>query len=95
MIFVLVGAIQVSALMLIAYEIKKLGYKMHDFFFLYFTLSLTFFNQFNGIRQYIAVYIVAYAFLKLINNKKITFVILIAIARLFHSSSMFFYHFYS
>ena len=90
LLFVFVGSIQVVFLTLIAYEVKKIGYKMHDFFFLYFTLSLTFFNQFNGIRQYIAVYIVVYAFIKLIDKKKLLFGCLIIIASLFHSSSIFF-----
>lgn len=90
MLFVLVGSIQVLFLLLITYELKKLNLKLHNFFFLYFTLSLTFFNQFNGIRQYIAVYIVVYAFIKLINEKKILFVSLIILASLFHSSAIYF-----
>lgn len=90
LLFVLAGSIQIVFLTLIAYEIKKIGYKTHEFFFLYFTLSLTFFNQFNGIRQYIAVYIVVYAFLKLIENNRLIFCLLIIAASLFHSSSIFF-----
>ena len=91
LLFVLVGTIQVTFLMLITYEIKKLELKLNDFFFLYFALSLVFFNQFNGIRQYIAVYIIVYALLQLIlHEKKFLFVSLVGIASLFHSSAIFF-----
>lgn len=90
LLFFLIAIIQVVFIMLIAYEIKKLNFKVHHFFFLYFTLSLAFFNQFNGIRQYVAVYIVVYAFLKLMYNKKITFIGLIIFASLFHSSAIYF-----
>ena len=88
-IFVLSGMIQLLFFTLIIFEIKKLNYKLSVFFFLYFTLSLTFFNQFNGIRQYIAVYIFVYAFLKLLDNKHMTFILLIVFASLFHSSAIF------
>ena len=88
-IFVFTGLIQVAFFMLIIYEIRKLGFKMYHFFFLYFTLSLTFFNQLNGIRQYIAVYIAVFAILKLIDNKGLFFIALIFISSLFHSSAIF------
>lgn len=91
MLFGLVGIIQVTFLMLISYEIKKLDLKLHDFFFLYFALSLVFFNQFNGIRQYIAVYIIVYALLQLILlEKRLLFIALVITASFFHSSAIFF-----
>lgn len=90
LIFGLTGAIQVLFLGLISYEIKKMNYELYHFFFLYFALSLTFFNQFNLIRQYIAVYIVIYALLELMNNKSIKFIILVFMASLFHHSAILF-----
>lgn len=93
LLFFVTGFIQVTFLTLIAYEFKKMGYKMHHYFFLYFALSLTFFNQFNIIRQYIAVYIVVYAIMKLIDDKKVTFISLIVLASLFHSSAIYFIFF--
>lgn len=90
LIFIIAATIQVLFLILIFFEIKKLNFKMHHFWFLYFTLSLTFFNQFNGIRQYIAVYMVVYAILKLLNDKYLSFICLIIIANLFHSSAIYF-----
>jgi len=89
LIFVFTAIIQVVFLMLITYEIKKMNYKLHYFFFLYFALSLVFFNQFNGIRQYTAIYIVIYGIFKLMDNKKITYIILVLVASLFHSSAIF------
>lgn len=89
-LFLLVAIIQVSFLALIAYEVRKMDCKLHHFFFLYFTLSLTFFNQFNGIRQYVAVYMIIYAIFNLIYNKKIKFIILVLLASLFHHSAILF-----
>lgn len=89
LIFAFSALIQITFLTLIVSEIKKLNYKLSNFFFLYFALSLTFFNQFNGIRQYIAVYIFVYALLKLLDGKNVLYVLLIILATLFHSSSIF------
>lgn len=89
LIFIFAAIIQVAFLSLIAFEVKKIGYKLHNFFFLYFFLSLTFFNQFNGIRQYIAVYIIAYSIFKLRENKVFLFIFLVFLASLFHSSAIF------
>lgn len=91
LIFFFTALIQVFFLMLITFEVKKMNFKLYIFFFLYFTLSLIFFNQFNGIRQYIAVNIIIYALLKLINDKKnIYYVLLVFLASLFHKSALFF-----
>ncbi|MDI9414023.1 MAG: EpsG family protein [Bacillota bacterium] len=89
LLFVFVGIIQMTFLMFIAREVKQLGFKLHHFFFLYFALSLTFFNQFNIIRQYIAVYIVVYAILKLMSGRTFLFILLVGIAGLFHNSALF------
>lgn len=90
LIFVFTALIQTIFLMLIAYEIKKLNFRIDVFFFLYFSLALVFFNQFNGIRQYTAVYIVVYALLQLMNKKNKTFIALTVMAGLFHTSAYFF-----
>ena len=90
LIFVFSAFIQVFFLMLITLEVKKLEYRVDCFFFLYFTLSLVFFNQFNGIRQYIAVYIIVYALFKLMEGKRLTYLFLVVISGLFHSSAYFF-----
>ena len=58
--------------------------------FLFFSLNLLFFNQFNGIRQYIAVYIVVYALVILPHRKSYKFIFLILFSSLFHKSSIFF-----
>lgn len=71
------------------YEINKLGYKLSLFLFLYFTLSLVFFNQFNLIRQYIAAYIIFYAVLLLNKNKYIHYIIFVFMASMFHDSAIF------
>lgn len=63
--------------------------KIHWFFFFFFTVSLIFFNSFNGIRQYIAIYISFYGFIKLIQRKRVLFVIYILFASTFHSSAMY------
>ena len=90
-IFALVAVIQVAFLLLISFEAKKIHSKLHDFFFLYFALSLTFFNQFNGIRQYLAVYIIVYASIKLLlYDRWFLFVVLVSVSSLFHSSAVFF-----
>lgn len=90
LIFLFSAIIQISFFTLIVYELKKMKFKLHIFFFLYFTLMLIFFNQFNGIRQYISVYIIIYALFKLINSKKIIFITLVFLASLFHISSLIF-----
>jgi transmembrane protein EpsG len=68
----------------IIYELKSVW-----FFFFFFTLSLIFFNSFNGIRQYIAIYISFYSFIKLIQGKNIFFILGILFASSFHSSALF------
>lgn len=90
LIFLFTGIIQIFFLMLIIYEIKKMDFKLYNFFFLYFSLALVFFNQFNGIRQYMAVYIIIYSIFKLKDSKYVSFILLVIIASLFHSSSIFF-----
>lgn len=68
--------------------------KIEWFFFFFFTLSLIFFNSFNGIRQYIAIYISFYSLIKLIQGKSIFFILGILFASSFHSSALFLLIFY-
>lgn len=89
LIFFFAAIIQTLFFMLIIYKVREMGYRLDIFFFLYFTLSLTFFNQFNGIRQYIAVYIMLYAVLQLMDEKYVFFVFLTIVAGLFHISAYF------
>ena len=93
LIFVFTAIIQVIFFMLITYEVKKMGFRLDYYFFLYFTLSLVFFNQFNGIRQYTAVYIIIYALFKLMKGKKYLYTILVLVASLFHVSAWIFFVF--
>ncbi len=88
LLFFMVGTIQVVFLNLILYELKQIGYKLYNILFLYFTLSIVFFSQFNGIRFYISVYIVIYAILLLRKNKKISFLSLMIFSKYFHYSSI-------
>ena len=90
LLFFFSALIQVTFLLLIAFEVKKLNFKLHKFFFLYFTLCTAFFSQFNGVRQYIAIYIVTYAFFKLLEDKNFAFIALIIFAAFFHSSAKYF-----
>jgi len=90
MIFFAAGFIQVIFLTLITYEVKKMNFRIDYFFLLYFSLALVFFNQFNGIRQYIAVYIVVYSIILLLRRKYIWFIILVLISGFFHSSAFLF-----
>jgi hypothetical protein len=90
LIFLFTAIIQMVFLMLICYEIKKMGSKLYLFFFLYFFLSMLFFNQFNGIRQFIAIYIIIYALLKLKNDKRLIYITLLIFASMFHLSALFF-----
>src|SRR5699024_5015379 len=88
-IFLLSALIEVIFFTLILFELKKKGYKLYIIFFLFFTLSLVFFNTFNGIRQYIAVYIVIYALIKLEDSGNLKAFLLICLAGLFHRSAFF------
>lgn len=91
LIFFFTAFIQVSFLALIVYEIKKLELKVHWFFLLYFVFLLIFFNSFNGIRQYTAVYLVVYAFFMLYYNKRFKFALIVLLASLFHSTAIYFF----
>lgn len=90
LIFVFSAVIQMFFLMLIILNLKKKGYELYKIMFFYFTLSLLFFNTFNGIRQYIAVYIVIYALIKLGDDNKKFFFLLIILASFFHKSAIIF-----
>jgi len=90
LIFFFAAIIQMVFLSKIIDNLENIYYlKIDWFFFFFFTLSLIFFNSFNGIRQYIAIYISFYGFIKLIQEKRILFVICILFASTFHSSAIF------
>jgi len=91
LIFLFTALIQMSFLVLIVYEIKKLELKVHWFFLLYFIFLLVFFNSFNGIRQYTAVYVVVYSFFLLHYNKRLKFSLVVLFASLFHSTAIYFF----
>jgi len=69
----------------------KLNHKyLFLFFFVYFTVSNLFFNQLNGLRQSIAIYIITYSVLLLFEKHGlIKFIIGIIFASQFHQSSLF------
>lgn len=90
LIFFFTAFIQVSFLWLIVYELKKLELTLHWFFLLYFIFLLVFFNSFNGIRQYTAVYMVVYSFFLLFYENKIRFIAVILLASCFHSTAIYF-----
>jgi len=90
LIFFFSAFIQVSFLGLIVYELKKLELTLHWFFLLYFIFLLIFFNSFNGIRQYTAVYMVVYSFFLLFFDKQIRFIAIVLLASCFHSTAIYF-----
>ncbi|MCF7203583.1 EpsG family protein [Pseudomonas oligotrophica] len=90
LIFFFTAFIQVSFLGLIVYELKKLELTLHWFFLLYFIYLLIFFNSFNGIRQYTAVYMVVYSFFLLFLGKQIKFIAVVLLASCFHSTAIYF-----
>src|SRR5690554_6688096 len=76
--------------MLIIYKLYKMNFELHFIFMFYFILSLIFFNQFNGIRQYIAVYIIIFSILCIMEKRLLISLILMIIASFFHHSAMYF-----
>lgn len=90
LIFLFTALIQFVFLFFTTYELKKLSLKPYWFFLLYFVFLLIFFNSFNGIRQYTAVYIVIYSTFLLYRNSKVNFIILILLASMFHSTAIYF-----
>lgn len=94
LIFFFLGFIQIIFLMLFIYQLKNHRLSFYWFIFLYFTFLLVFFNSFNGIRQYTAVYIVVLSILYLFAGYKLRFLFLWVAGSLFHSSAIFFAVFY-
>lgn len=71
-------------------EIKKKDLSIFYFLVLYFGLSLCFFNQFNGIRQFISIQFIVLATIKILNNDKSVSIILYIVSVFFHKSSVIF-----
>jgi transmembrane protein EpsG len=89
-LFILSAIIQTVFLILISFETKKLGLNVIYYYFLHFAYGLLFYNQFSGLRQYIAIYIVAYAVLLVVGKKIVLPLLLVFFAALFHVSALFF-----
>lgn len=89
-LFIIVSLLQNIIFGFSLYELRKNRESIFLFLILYFTLSLCFFNQFNGIRQFISINLVFLAVLKLFNNSKTTSFILVLTAPFFHKSSWLF-----
>lgn len=91
LLFVLSSFIQNIMLGASIYELKKNKICISDFFVLYFSLSICFFYQFNAVRQMIAVNFLFLGILRIIRyNKDKLGWICIALAPLFHKSSVLF-----
>lgn len=90
LIFLLVGIIQMIFLFLISEYIYSKGYSLSIFYIFYFIMSIALFNQLNGIRQYISIYIIVYSLLLFIDKKITKSAIFIILASLFHKSSIYF-----
>lgn len=71
-------------------EFKKKDLSIFWLLLLYFGLSLCFFNQFNGIRQFISIQFVVLATIKVLNNKRGPSIILYITSLFFHKSSIIF-----
>ena len=88
LIFVLSSAIHIVLFVFALNHLKEKGYKVSSILFLFFTISVSFFQQFNGIRQYIAVYLIFFGFLLQIDNPKSKLsILLVACAPFFHRAA--------
>lgn len=87
-LFVIISLIQVVVFSIALYNLHKEGESVFDILFLYFTICVSFFNQFNGIRQYVSVNLIFLAFVMHIKNpKSAPPFMLILIAPFFHRSA--------
>lgn len=89
-LFISISAIQVLVTLRILKELKKNNYDMTLIFFYYFSISGIFFNQMNGLRQYVAIPFLALSIIYFPKNifKSIIFIF---IATQFHRSAIIFY----
>ncbi len=70
LIFFLSALLQVIPFGIALYQLRKESISTFDMLFMYFALSLSFFNQFNGIRQYIAVNLIFLSVLLILRNSR-------------------------
>lgn len=89
LLFVFSAIVQMFFLFNISYIAKKKFERLDLFFILFFVFSIAFFNQFNLVRQYIAVYISALAVIILSDDKYILATLLFLVACLFHTSAIY------
>lgn len=87
-IFFIVSLIQNTLFLFSLKEVKKINLSIFYFLIFYFTLSLCFFNQFNGIRQFISIQLIFLSCLKFINNDLKNAFILLLLSPFFHFSSI-------
>lgn len=88
LIFILSSFLQNICLMFSLYFLRKNNININFSLFLYFSLSLCFFNQFNGIRQFISVNIIILSFFMICDNKR-SFIpwLFMLMAPFFHQSA--------
>ena len=88
MIFILTSLIQNVLFGISLEKINKNRLSVTLFLVFYFILSLSFFNQFNVIRQFIAVQLLFLSYLLLLDDKKKLSIFLMLCAPFFHKSSV-------
>lgn len=90
LIFFLTALVQVIPFCVALYQLRKKDILVSTTLFMYFALSLSFFNQFNGIRQFAAVNLIFLAVVFLfINPKRVMPWVLLWISPLFHHAAWF------
>lgn len=90
LIFFMTALVQVTPFCIALYQLRKENISLQNTLFMYFTLSLSFFNQFNGIRQFAAVNLIFLAvILLLVNIKSVLPWLLLLMAPLFHHAAWF------
>lgn len=88
-IFFFTALFQVVPFCIAMYQLKKENSSLFYVVFLYFTLSLSFFNQFNGIRQFAAANIMFLATIFIFRNPKRWWPwCILAVAVLFHRTAI-------
>lgn len=90
LIFLMTALVQVTPFCIALYQLRKENISLQNTLFMYFALSLSFFNQFNGVRQFAAVNLVFLAvILLLINIKSVLPYLLLLMAPFFHHAAWF------
>lgn len=87
-IFFLSTTFNVLFLFLFLLVMKKNKYNICILFFLFFIVTNNYHNQMNGIRQYMAVFLVPIMYCCLVEKKKIKFLIFVAIAGMLHKTAL-------